>query len=102
MTRLRVSPEAEEELGEAAAWYEARRAGLGVELVAVVDAAFDAIVAAPKSCTLWRSAREYRKMVLTRFPYVVFFRFDANHEEVIVVAVAHSKRRPGYWVGRVP
>jgi plasmid stabilization system protein ParE len=35
--RLRIEPDAEEELAEAAEWYEARRAGLGVELVAVVE-----------------------------------------------------------------
>ncbi|MGH7283650.1 MAG: type II toxin-antitoxin system RelE/ParE family toxin [Polyangiaceae bacterium] len=102
MTRLRVSPEAEKELGEAAAWYEERRGGLGIDLVALVDKAFEAIVAAPPSFPLWRSDRDYRKMVLKRFPYVVFFRYDANDDEVVVIAVAHSRRRPGYWVDRVP
>ena len=45
--RLRVESDAEEELTAAAEWYESRRAGLGVELVAVIDAALEAIVAAP-------------------------------------------------------
>ena len=36
--RLRVESDAEEELTAAAEWYESRRAGLGVELVAVIDA----------------------------------------------------------------
>ncbi len=101
MTRLRVSPEAEEELGEAVLWYEARRTGLGVELVAVVDAALEAIVASPRSFPLWRSDRDYRRMVLERFPYIVFFRLDAADDEALVVAVAHASRRPGYWVGRL-
>lgn len=102
MTRLRVSPEAEKELSEAAAWYERRRSGLGVELVALIDAAFEVIAAAPLSFPLWRSDRDYRKMVLNRFPYLVFFRHDANDDEVLVLAVAHSRRRPGYWVDRAP
>ena len=45
---LRVLPEAEEELAEAAEWYEAKRTGLGVELVALVDRAFDEIQDAPR------------------------------------------------------
>jgi plasmid stabilization system protein ParE len=96
---LRVLPEAEEELAQAAEWYESKRVGLGVELVAVVDRAFDEILDAPVSHALWRADRPYRRKVLTRFPYIVFFR--ATDEAVEIVAVAHAKRRPGYWVGRV-
>lgn len=98
MTRLRVEPEAEDELAAAAEWYEARRAGLGVELVAIVDRAFEEVLAAPLSCAKWRSDRPYRKKVVTRFPYVIFFTFE--DDIVTVVAIAHAKRRPGYWVGR--
>lgn len=98
MTRLRVEPEAEEELAAAAEWYEARRAGLGVELVAVVDRALEEVLAVPLSCPLWWPERTYRRKVVTRFPYVIVFTFE--DEVVTVVAVAHAKRRPGYWVGR--
>jgi hypothetical protein len=49
VTRLRVAPEAEDELAAAAEWYEGRRAGLGVELVASIDGAFEEILAAPLS-----------------------------------------------------
>jgi plasmid stabilization system protein ParE len=73
---LRVLPEAEEELAAAAEWYESKRAGLGVELVATVDRAFDAIQDAPLSYTQWRTDRPYRRVLLTRFPYVVFFRVE--------------------------
>lgn len=98
MTRLRVSPEAEEELAAAAEWYEARRAGLGVELVASVDGAFEEILAAPLSYATWRTDRPFRKKVVRRFPYVIFFTVD--EDAVVVVAIAHARRRPGYWVGR--
>ena len=98
MNRLRVLPEAEHELTEAAGWYESKRRGLGVELIAVVDRAFDAIREAPLACAPWHADKPYRAMVLARFPYVVFFRLE---EDVIeIVAVAHARRRPGYWVGR--
>ena len=98
MRRLRVAPEAEEELGEAAAWYEAKRPGLGIELVAVADRALEEIADAPFACGPWRDDRPYRRKVLTRFPYVIFFRVDPD--AVVVLAVAHAKRRPGYWAER--
>jgi hypothetical protein len=49
VTRLRVLPEAEEELAQAAERYEEKRTGLGVELIAIVDRAFDEIQDAPLS-----------------------------------------------------
>ena len=100
MRELRVLPEAEAELVEAAEWYESRRAGLGLRLILAVDRAFEDILDAPGSHALWIAGRPFRKRVLTRFPYVVFFRSDGAR--VDVVAVAHARRRPGYWLGRVP
>jgi hypothetical protein len=78
--RLRIVPEAEEELGEAAAWYEAKRPGLGIELVAIADRAFEEIADAPFVYGLWRDDRPYRRKVLTRFPYVIFVRVDPRRD----------------------
>ncbi len=36
-----------------------------------------------------------RRLVLRRFPYNVFFRVGTG--EIVVVAVAHQRRRPGYY-----
>jgi plasmid stabilization system protein ParE len=78
VTTLRILPEAEEDLAEAAAWYERKRTGLGVELVATVDRAFEQILDAPLSCGTWRDDRAYHRKLVTRFPYVIFFRIDAR------------------------
>jgi hypothetical protein len=59
---LRILREAETELGAAAEWYEARRAGLGVELVAAIDAAFEEIVTTPLASPTWRDDRPFRKV----------------------------------------
>jgi plasmid stabilization system protein ParE len=40
-----------------------------------------------------------RAMALRRFPYLVVFRETAAGLEII--AVAHGRRRPGYWRDRV-
>jgi len=98
VTRVRLSQEAEEELLAAAAWYEQKRPGLGVELIARIDAALEQIAERPESCPLWRPDRPYRQKVLARFPYVIFFVFEPD--VIAVVAIAHTRRRPGYWRAR--
>ena len=98
MRRLHVLPEAEEELTEAAQWYEAKRPGLGAELVMLVDRAFDEVREGPEAFPLWQAGRPYRKFVMRRFPFVVMF--TMADESVEVVAIAHAKRRPGYWMDR--
>jgi toxin ParE1/3/4 len=99
---VRVEPEAKEELAAAAAWYEERREGLGLELIAEVDAVFSAIARSPSRFPLYpRIAPELgvRRAAARRFPYsVAFIEFAAV---VRVLAVAHEKRRPDYWVGRL-
>ena len=97
---LRVLPDAEAELQSAATWYEEKRRGLGIEFVAVLDRAFQSVLENPGACPVWRPDRSYRRLLLKRFPYVVFFRIDAATVEI--VAVAHAKRNPGYWLDRLP
>jgi len=95
---VRVLPEAEEELAAAAQWYEERRPGLGVQFVATVDAFVDRVAEAPLACPTWLKGFPYRKVVMQRFPYIVFFRLVGD--DVEIVPFAHAKRAPGYWVER--
>ena len=95
---LRVLPDAEAELLSAAMWYEDKCPGLGVELVAAVDRAFESILENPEACPSWRASPQYRIWPLKRFPYLLVFRVDSAM--VQVVAVAHAKRQPGYWRDR--
>jgi plasmid stabilization system protein ParE len=41
-----------------------------------------------------------REAILTRYPYSVVYRVESDGS-VLVVAVAHASREPGYWLGRV-
>ena len=96
MKTLRVLPEAEEELAQAAEWYEAKRIGLGVELVAIVDRAFNEVQDAPLLYALWRTDWPYRHKVLTRFPYVISFAPTVTRSRSSRSPTA--KRRPGFWL----
>ena len=79
-------------------WYEARQPGLGVEFVGVVDEALQRIVSRPEALPLWRPDRLYRKCLVRRFPYIVFFEYSGD--TVTVVAIAHRRRQPEYWLNR--
>jgi toxin ParE1/3/4 len=102
MKPVRVEPEAKEELAAAAAWYETRREGLGHELIVEVDALFAAIARNPARFPLYPRVSAQlgvRRAVSGRFPYAVAF-IDVR-SAIRVIAVAHERRRPGYWAGRL-
>jgi plasmid stabilization system protein ParE len=100
--RLELHPEARAELRSAALWYDERRPGLGDEFIAEVSAAFDRVADAPESYPAWPGTRAegplIRKATTQRFPYVIAFEKHERH--VLVLAVAHAKRRPLYWLTR--
>jgi hypothetical protein len=97
--RLIVRVDAEVELVEAAGWYERRRPGLGREFLGAVEEAVHAIMEAPEIHMRWKPGYPYRKHVLHRFPFVLFF--TAEDSVSHIVAFAHAKRRPGYWLSRL-
>ena len=98
MTRtLRNLKAAREEFAAAVRWYEEQRPGLGGEFFdAVVDAA-SLIQAQPEIGTPTLDRRT-RRVLVHRFPYQIVYRLSAD--ETVIVAIAHLKRRPGYWKKR--
>ncbi len=92
-------PEAEAELRAGIGYYEGQRQGLGAEFRDEVEAAAVRIAQSPQACPPY-GGQGLRKCVLPRFPYTLFY---LELDEVIwVAAVAHQRRRPGYWKGRQP
>jgi len=98
--RLRTHPEAAEELLNAAEWYEAQRTDLGKQFEAELDAILSDLASgfAVSSWVRGRS-RKVRRIILKRFPYDVVFL--ENDNAIVVIAVAHHARRPGYWRHRL-
>ncbi|MCC6559241.1 MAG: type II toxin-antitoxin system RelE/ParE family toxin [Polyangiaceae bacterium] len=100
--RVELHPEARAELRAAAVWYDEQRPGLGDQLVAEVSSTLERIVEAPASFPRWpdvpASPTPIHRAVMKRFPYVIAFEVHSQH--VLVLAVAHSKRRPLYWLAR--
>lgn len=96
-------PEARAELFADVDWYDERELGLGERFGVAVRAGVDAAVESPESWAVWPGwDREplVRSKGVSDFPYrVVYFVRD---DLLMIVAVAHAKRRPGYWRERVP
>lgn len=102
MNVVRLSPEAIDELVEAAVWYRARRPGLESEFLAEFDRVLPLIGSSPASFPRLLDMPEdlvIRRALLPRFPYAVIF-MDLG-TEIRVLSVAHAKRRPGHWLDRV-
>ncbi len=68
--------------------------------VIAVESAIGVILAAP---TRWRVLEEpdVRRYVFRRFPYVLYYRWEAERQRVTIYAVMHCSREPGYWKHRI-
>ena len=97
MKAIRVHPEALREAEDAVEWYGQRSPHAASRLVIELRAALERIQQAPSQFP--QLAFETQRIVLGRFPYVVVFRETAT--EIEIVAVAHGRRRPGYWRQRL-
>lgn len=90
-------PEALEEYSEATRWYAERELALAFRFI---DAVEDAVARVVESPTRWRVIGEDVRRCLTRvFPYAVLYTIEADF--ILIVAVMHCSREPGYWKSRV-
>jgi plasmid stabilization system protein ParE len=93
---VKLHPLAEQELLTALRWYEERNELVAKILVIEFEDALDLIKESPGR---WpRISRRCRRLVLGRFPFSIVYMLRGGCIEVI--ALAHQRRRPGYWVGR--
>jgi len=90
-------PEALEEYRQAALWYAEREAELGLQFIGSVEDAIKRVVDSP---TRWRVIDEDVRRCLTRvFPFAILYIIES--EFLLIVAVMHCSREPGYWKQRV-
>jgi toxin ParE1/3/4 len=94
--KVRLHPAARVELVEARNWYYERSPLTSVAFAHAVDLAVSRIRTAPTSQPL--ADHGTRKLVVQRFPFNIFYR--VSETEVLIVAVAHQKRKPSYWFNR--
>jgi len=95
---VRIAGPASEEFSEAVRWYESRRPGLGAELYDAVKATIESIERQPEIGATAYEDTKSRRVLVTHFPYHVVYRLE--DAEIVILAIAHMKRRPGFWKHR--
>jgi plasmid stabilization system protein ParE len=99
---VQFEDEADTEYRLAGRWYEERRERLGIEFFDAVDATIDRIVAMPRAgVAVPRVPADLpvRRRAVTRFPYHVVYLETPTH--IRILAIAHDRRKPGYWQKRL-
>ena len=94
--RLEFHPEALAEFRAAAEHYESQQRGLGSRFVNAIDAAVTRIAEAPESGRIIED--DIRRCLSKVFPYAVLYSIEPDY--ILVVAVMHCRREPGYWRNR--
>ena len=93
MTPFRFHPAAAEEAAAAADYYNGKRDGLGLEFLLDLNDCINAARALPDSGSPYEAST--RRLLFRRFPFSLIYLADSNSIEII--AVAHQRRKPGYW-----
>jgi plasmid stabilization system protein ParE len=96
--RVRFEPEAAEELAEATAYLADRSARAAERFLADVTGAKELLLQFPHVGPPIRGS--LRRVLLRISPYQLIYRLEG--EEIRIYAVAHLKRKPGYWRRRIP
>jgi len=90
---IRFSPEAFTEAEAAQQWYAERSLPAGKAFLKELTHAIERVLESPEQ---WpRYIEGTRRYVFHRFPFSLVYREMGN--DIVVVAVAHGKRKPGYW-----
>ncbi|HEU4836982.1 MAG TPA: type II toxin-antitoxin system RelE/ParE family toxin [Pyrinomonadaceae bacterium] len=88
---------AQQEVDEAVVWFEERAEGKGADFLDELDRTVRLVKTYPYAST--QIDREIRRRLFARFPYSLVYGID--HNTIVVIAVAHSRRAPHYWVDRL-
>ena len=91
-------PAAEAEHLETIAYYESKRPGLGAMYLTEFEQVLEVLCKAPHRYPIEKKPN-IRRIRLKNFPFTVLYRISLD--SVQVLAVAHYRRRPQYWLGRL-
>jgi plasmid stabilization system protein ParE len=99
---VRFEVEADEEYRAAARWYEDKRTGLGLDFLNAVNSTLSQVVRFPRGgapVAHIAADLQVRRAPVGRFPFNVIYMETPT--AVRILAIAHERRRPGYWTHRL-
>jgi plasmid stabilization system protein ParE len=99
----RFDPEAAAEYAAAVLWYREHDVAVAERFRAHVLATIASICESPERSPSVRGVPKripVRRRLVAKFPYsIVYLELE---RELLILAVAHLRRRPTYWRGRIP
>jgi plasmid stabilization system protein ParE len=90
-------PAARKDIAQAYDWYESRKVGLGLDFLVELDRLVERIIKLPQGYE--RVAAEFRRGILSRFPYSLYYEVMADR--LIVYGVFHHSDDPAKWQSRL-
>jgi plasmid stabilization system protein ParE len=96
LTRARFVVPARNEFLAEVAYYAAAEPGLGERFARAVEEAVALATDFPNAGFL--APANTRRVVVSGFPFSIYYRVEADG--IVIFAIAHHARRPGYWVSR--
>ena len=96
MTNVIICSAAEVDFTESLKWYAERSIEAANDFDAEFDRAISQIAADPERFPMCDARHRY--FLLRRFPFRIIYRI--TNSEIVVIAVAHGSRSPGYWANR--
>ena len=97
MMNIEISEFAQKELEDAVLFYELESHGLGIRFKEEIRKTIDRIQKYPTSWPFERG--EVRKCFLPKFPYKILY--SNQGQNIIILAIAHLHRKPGYWINGI-
>jgi hypothetical protein len=88
---------AQQEVDDAVSWYNNQTENVGLGFLDELDRAVRLVKSYPLAFT--EIEPEIRRCRLARFPYALIYGIE--QQTIIVIAVAHLRRQPGYWSDRL-
>jgi len=93
---LRFHPEAEQDFLASLEWYLERSPIAAVDFERAIARSLEAISSAPRRWPAY--FEQFRKYTLHQFPFSIVY--EELSSEIVVFAVSHGRRKPGYWKNR--
>lgn len=90
-------PDAQEEFNETALYYEIRTEGLGVRFRNEINSEIQRILADP--CIRRERPGGFRRANCHRFSH--YIAYSIHGQTIVILAIAHSRRRSNYWKSRI-
>jgi plasmid stabilization system protein ParE len=96
---LVFAEEAEHDISDAYAYYERQRIGLGEDFLTRLDARIQTLRRSPKALAPYY--QDYRRALLRKYPYAVYYLYDDADDRVTVYGIFHTSRDPQKIIDRL-